>query len=71
MTVFWFQKPSILRACGGGGRGGGRAVVSTTPTCVCKAVSVEKGARSPPLLTAVVCPPGRRCRRRLAITAVC
>ena len=38
--------------------------------CVCQAVSVEKGARSPPLLTAVVCPPGRRRRRHLAITAV-
>jgi hypothetical protein len=37
---------------------------------VCEAVSVEKGARRPPLPTAVVCPPGRRRRRRLAITAV-
>jgi hypothetical protein len=27
--------------------------------CVCETVSVEKGARSPPLPTAVVCPPGR------------
>jgi hypothetical protein len=36
---------------------------------VCEAVSVEKGARRPPLPTAVVCPPGRRRRRRLAITA--
>jgi len=33
---------------------------------VCEAVSVEKGARRPPLPTAVVCPPGRRRRRRLA-----
>jgi hypothetical protein len=38
--------------------------------CVCEAVSVEMGARRPPLPTAVVCPPGRRRRLRLAITAV-
>jgi hypothetical protein len=38
--------------------------------CVCEAVSVEIGARRLPLPTAVVCPPGRRRRRRLAITAV-
>ena len=31
------------------------------------AVSVEKGARRPPLPAAVVCPPGGRRRRRLAI----
>jgi hypothetical protein len=37
--------------------------------CVCEVVSVEKGARCPPLPTAVVCPPGRRRRRRLAKTA--
>ena len=36
---------------------------------VCVAVSVEKGARRPPLPAAVVCPPGGRRRRRLAITA--
>ncbi len=36
---------------------------------VCEAVSVEKGARRPPLPDAVVCPPGGRRRRRLAITA--
>jgi hypothetical protein len=36
--------------------------------CVCEAVSVEMGARRPPLPTAVVCPPGRRRRLSLAIT---
>jgi hypothetical protein len=30
--------------------------------CVCETVSVEKGARSPPLPAAVVCPPGGRRR---------
>ena len=36
---------------------------------VYQAVSVEKGARRPPLPAAVVCPPGGRRGRRLAITA--
>ena len=35
----------------------------------CEAVSVEKGARCPPLQADVVCPPGGCRRRRLAITA--
>ena len=47
-----------------------RGQASERPVCVCEAVSAEKGARRPPLPTAVVCPPGRRRRRRLAITAV-
>jgi hypothetical protein len=46
-----------------------RGQASERVVCVCETVSVEKGARRPPLQTAVVCPPGRR-RRRLAITAV-
>ena len=52
--------------CEGGGRGGkkgGRAFyythrrgqASERAVCVCVAVSVEKGARRPPLLAAVVC----------------
>ena len=36
---------------------------------MCEVVSEEMGARRPPLPTAVVCPPGRRRRLRLAITA--
>ena len=49
-----------------------RGQASEQAVCVCEAVSVEKGARRPPLPTAVVCPPGRRRRRRLGvfITAV-
>ncbi len=47
-----------------------RGQASERAVCVCEAVSVEKGSRRPPLPTAVVCPPGRRRRRRLAITAV-
>jgi hypothetical protein len=47
-----------------------RGQASERAVCVYEAVSVEKGARRPPLPTAVVCPPGRRRRRRLAITAV-
>ena len=49
-----------------------RGQASERAVCVCEAVSVEKGARRPPLPTAVVCPPGRRRRRRLGvfITAV-
>jgi hypothetical protein len=47
-----------------------RGQASERALCVYEAVSVEKGARRPPLPTAVVCPPGRRRRRRLAITAV-
>ncbi len=43
-----------------------RGQASERAVCVCESVSVEKGARRPPLPTAVVCPPGRR---RLAITA--
>jgi hypothetical protein len=43
-----------------------RGQASERAVCVCEAVSVEKGARRPPLPTAVVCPPGRRRRRRLA-----
>jgi hypothetical protein len=46
-----------------------RGQASERAVCVCEAVSVEMGARRPPLPTAVVCPPGRRRRRRLAITA--
>jgi hypothetical protein len=45
-----------------------RGQASERAVCVCEAVSVEMGARRPPLPTAVVCPPGRRRRRRLAIT---
>jgi hypothetical protein len=45
-----------------------RGQASERAVCVCEAVSVEMGAR-PPLPTAVVCPPGRRRRLRLAITA--
>jgi hypothetical protein len=47
-----------------------RGQASERAVCVCEAVSVEKGARRPPLPTAVVYPPGRRRHRRLAITAV-
>jgi hypothetical protein len=47
-----------------------RGQASERAVCVYEAVSVEKGARRPPLPTAVVCPPGRRRRRRLAITAI-
>ena len=47
-----------------------RGQASERAVCVCEAVSVEMGARRPPLPTAVVCPPGRRRRLRLAITAV-
>jgi hypothetical protein len=47
-----------------------RGQASERAVCVCEAVSVEMGARRPRLPTAVVCPPGRRRRRRLAITAV-
>jgi hypothetical protein len=46
-----------------------RGQASERSVCVCEAVSVEMGARRPQLQTAVVCPPGRRRRRRLAITA--
>ena len=46
-----------------------RGQASERAVCVCVAVSVEKGARRPPLPAAVVCPPGDRRRRRLAITA--
>jgi hypothetical protein len=46
-----------------------RGQASERAVCVCEAVSVEMGARRPPLPTAVVCPTGRRRRRRLAITA--
>jgi hypothetical protein len=47
-----------------------RGQASERAVCVCEAVvSVEMGARRPPLPTAVVCPPGRRRRLRLAITA--
>ena len=48
-----------------------RGQASNRAVCVCESVSVEMGARRPPLPTAVVCPPGRRRRRHLAITAVC
>jgi hypothetical protein len=47
-----------------------RGQASERAVCVYEAVSVEKGARSPPLPTVVVCPPGRSRRRRLAITTV-
>jgi hypothetical protein len=47
-----------------------RGQASERAVCVCEAVSVEMGARRPPLQMAVVCPPGRCCRLRLAITAV-
>ena len=46
-----------------------RGQASERSVCVCKSVSVEKGARRPPLPAAVVCPPGGRRRRRLAVTA--
>jgi hypothetical protein len=42
-----------------------RGQASERTVCVCEVVSVEKGARRPPLPAAVVCPPGGR----LAITA--
>ena len=47
-----------------------RGQASERAVCVCEVVSEEMGARRPPLPTAVVCPPGRRRRLRLAITAV-
>ena len=34
-----------------------RGQASERAVCVCETVSVEKGARRPPLPTAVVCPP--------------
>jgi hypothetical protein len=37
---------------------------------VYEAVYVEKGAHSPPLPAAVVCPPGGRRRRRLALARI-
>ena len=43
-----------------------RGEASERAVCVCEAVSVEMGARRPPLPTAVVCPPGRR-RRQLTM----
>ena len=46
-----------------------RGQASERAVYVCEAVSVEMGARRPQLPTAVVCPPGRRRRLRLAITA--
>ena len=46
-----------------------RGQASERAVCVCEAVSVEKGARRPPLPAAVACPSGGRRRRRLAITA--
>ena len=46
-----------------------RGQASERAVCVCEAVSVEMGARRPPLPTGVVCPQGRRRRLRLAITA--
>jgi hypothetical protein len=46
-----------------------RGQASERAVCVCEAVSVEKGARRPPLPAAVVCPLGGRRRRRLAVTA--
>jgi hypothetical protein len=47
-----------------------RGQASERSVCVCEAVSVEMGARHPPLQMAVVCPPGCHSCRRLAITAV-
>ncbi len=35
-----------------------RGQASERAVCVCEAVSVEKGARRPPMPAAVVCPPG-------------
>ena len=46
-----------------------RGQASVRAVCVYEAVSVEKGARRPPLPVAFVCLPGGRRRRRLAITA--
>ena len=46
-----------------------RGQASERAVCVCEAVSVEMGARRPPLPTAVVCPPGRPRRLRLPIIA--
>jgi hypothetical protein len=42
---------------GGVGERVSRGQASGRAACVCEAVSVEKGSRRPPLLTAVVCPP--------------
>ncbi len=47
-----------------------RGQASDRSVCVCEEVSVEMGARRPPLPTAVG-PPGRHRRLRLAITADC
>ena len=46
-----------------------RGWASEKSVCVYETVSVEEGARCPPLPAAVVCPPGGRRRWRLAITA--
>ena len=51
-----------------------RGQASERAVCVCEAVSVEMGDGSPPFqprppLPTAVCPPGRRRRLRLAITA--
>ena len=45
LSAFWLQKPSILRADERVSRG----QASERAVCVCVAVSVEKGARRPPL----------------------
>jgi hypothetical protein len=82
-SAFWLQKPSILRVCvmeeDAGGREAGapsdlkipleNGVRRASEQYVCEAVSVEKGARRPPLPAAVVCPPGGRRRPRLSITS--
>jgi sugar phosphate isomerase/epimerase len=44
----------------------GALQASERAVCVYEAISVEKGARRPPLPAAVVCPPGGRRRRRSA-----
>jgi hypothetical protein len=46
-----------------------RGQASERAVCVCESVSVEKGARRPPLPAAVVYPPGGRRQRRLVMTA--
>ena len=61
--------PSDLKMPLETGRADERGQESERAVCVCEAVSVEKGARRPPLPAAVVCPSGGRRRRRLAITA--
>ncbi len=48
-----------------------RGQTSEQTVCVCEVVSVEKGARHPPMQAAVVCPTGGHRCRLLAITTDC